>query len=132
MRIISHLNLILVPRTINECDVMRSTNVTSKLQSSEVSEDVQEGSDKSMMKGIDKTAKTIDPNEVRDTEVSTLDNKNTISGDSEIDSSISKSVVLSSGDDNILSEKNTKEDSMEVDTECTASEGHIRTSSSII
>ena len=111
---------------------MRSTNVTSKLQSSEVSEDVQEGSDKSMMKGIDKTAKTIDPNEVRDTEVSTLDNKNTISGDSEIDSSISKSVVLSSGDDNILSEKNTKEDSMEVDTECTASEGHIRTSSSII
>ena len=132
MCIISYLNLILVPRTISECDVMRSTNVTSKLQSSEVSEDVQEGSDKSIMKGTDKTAMTIDPNEVSDTEVSTLDNKNTMSGDSEIDTSISKSVVLSSGDDSILSEKNTKEDSMEVDTECTASEGHIRTSSSII
>ena len=116
---------------MNESDVMRSTNITSSVQSNSNSEDAQRGSDQSGLKAIDKTSMSIASNEATDSEVSALGNTKTVTGVNEIDSSISKSVVLSSADD-ILTEKNTKEDSMEVDTECTGSESHIRTSSSIM
>lgn len=53
-------------------------------------------------------------------------------GVNEIDSSISKSVVLSSEDVTIDEDNRTKEDAMEVDAECTGSESHIETSSTIM
>ena len=53
-------------------------------------------------------------------------------GVNEIDSSISKSVVLSSEDVSRDEDDRTKEDSMEVDAECTGSESHIETSSTIM
>ena len=55
-------------------------------------------------------------------------------GVNEIDSSISKSVVLSSGDDTVTNEdeEEMKEDAMEVDTECTVSESHIQTTSTVM
>lgn len=115
---------------MDDGDVMRSTNITSNLQSNLNSEDAQRDSNKSVMKAIDKISMNIDKH-LKDTEVIALRATKTETGVNEIDSSISKSVVISSGDD-ILSEQNTKEDSMEVDTECTGSESHIRTSSSIM
>ena len=53
-------------------------------------------------------------------------------GVNEIDSSISKSVVLSSEDVTRDENDRTKEDAMEVDAECTGSESHIETSSTIM
>ena len=63
-----------------------------------------------------------------------LDTSNDAIGVNEIDSSISKSVVLSSVDSQVSKdeEERTKEDAMEVDTECTGSESHIETSSTIM
>ena len=62
-----------------------------------------------------------------------IDNKsNDAIGVNEIDSSISKSVVLSSEDVSRDEDDRTKEDSMEVDAECTGSESHIETSSTIM
>ena len=62
-----------------------------------------------------------------------IDNKsNDAIGVNEIDSSISKSVVLSSEDVRRDENDRTKEDAMEVDTECTGSESHIETSSTIM
>ena len=63
-----------------------------------------------------------------------LDTSNDAIGVNEIDSSISKSVVLSSEDSNVSrdEEDRTKEDAMDVDTECTGSESHIETSSTLI
>ena len=62
-----------------------------------------------------------------------IDNKsNDAIGVNEIDSSISKSVVLSSEDVTRDEDERTKEDAMEVDTECTGSESHIETSSTIM
>ena len=62
-----------------------------------------------------------------------IDNKsNDAIGVNEIDSSISKSVVLSSEDVTIDEDNRTKEDAMEVDAECTGSESHIETSSTIM
>merc|ERR1711902_134995 len=61
-----------------------------------------------------------------------IDNKSSDAiGVNEIDSSISKSVVLSSEDVTRDEDDRTKEDSMEVDAECTGSESHIETSSTI-
>ena len=55
-------------------------------------------------------------------------------GVNEIDSSISKSVVLSSEDSNVSrdEEDRTREDAMEVDAECTGSESNIETSSTVM
>ena len=62
-----------------------------------------------------------------------IDNKsNDAIGVNEIDSSITKSVVLSSEDVTRDEDDRTKEDAMEVDTECTGSESHIETSSTIM
>ena len=62
-----------------------------------------------------------------------IDNKsNDAIGVNEIDSSISKSVVLSSEDVTRDENDRTKEDAMEVDAECTGSESHIETSSTIM
>ena len=88
-------------------------------------------SDMSPKKGINKNSIDIGENE----ENRAIDNTlNDAIGVNEIDSSISKSVVLSSAESNVSRDEDdkTKEDAMDVDTECTGSESHIETSSTLI
>merc|ERR1719347_1158019 len=86
-------------------------------------------SDMSPKKGIDKNSIDMGENE----ENRAIDNTlNDAIGVNEIDSSISKSVVLSSAESNVSRDEGdkTKEDAMDV--ECTGSESHIETSSTLI
>ena len=88
-------------------------------------------SDMSPKKGINKNSIDIGENE----ENRAIDNTlNDAIGVNEIDSSISKSVVLSSAESNVSRDEGdkTKEDAMDVDAECTGSESHIETSSTLI
>ena len=88
-------------------------------------------SDMSPKKGINKNSIDMGENE----ENRAIDNTlNDAIGVNEIDSSISKSVVLSSAESNVSRDEDdkTKEDAMDVDTECTGSESHIETSSTLI
>ena len=88
-------------------------------------------SDMSPKKGINKNSIDIGENE----ENRAIDNTlNDAIGVNEIDSSISKSVVLSSAESNVSTDEGdkTKEDAMDVDAECTGSESHIETSSTLI
>ena len=88
-------------------------------------------SDMSPKKRINKNSIDMGENE----ENRAIDNTlNDAIGVNEIDSSISKSVVLSSAESNVSRDEDdkTKEDAMDVDTECTGSESHIETSSTLI
>ena len=88
-------------------------------------------SDMSPKKGINKDSIDMGENE----ENRAIDNTlNDAIGVNEIDSSISKSVVLSSAESNVSRDEGdkTKEDAMDVDAECTGSESHIETSSTLI
>ena len=88
-------------------------------------------SDMSPKKEINKNSIDMGENE----ENRAIDNTlNDAIGVNEIDSSISKSVVLSSAESNVSRDENdkTKEDAMDVDAECTGSESHIETSSTLI
>ena len=88
-------------------------------------------SDMSPKKEINKNSIDMGENE----ENRAIDNTlNDAIGVNEIDSSISKSVVLSSAESNVSRDEDdkTKEDAMDVDTECTGSESHIETSSTLI
>ena len=88
-------------------------------------------SDMSPKKGINKNSIDMGENE----ENRAIDNTlNDAIGVNEIDSSISKSVVLSSAESNVSRDEGdkTKEDAMDVDAECTGSESHIETSSTLI
>ena len=91
---------------------------------------VQRGSDQCLMKSSTNNV-TNDENGAID---NALENSKTAIGVNEIDSSISKSVVLSSGDGIATSEEDekTKDDAMEVDSECSGSESHIQTSSTVM
>ena len=82
----------------------------------------------------DKTSIKATTNKGRGISDSTSKNSTDALGVNEIDSSISKSVVLSSGDDTVTNEdeEEMKEDAMEVDTECTVSESHIQTTSTVM
>ena len=82
----------------------------------------------------DKTSIKATTNKGRGISDSTSENSTDALGVNEIDSSISKSVVLSSGDDTVTNEdeEEMKEDAMEVDTECTVSESHIQTTSTVM
>ena len=82
----------------------------------------------------DKTSTKATTNKGRGISDSTSENSTDALGVNEIDSSISKSVVLSSGDDTVTNEdeEEMKEDAMEVDTECTVSESHIQTTSTVM
>ena len=82
----------------------------------------------------DKTSIKATTNKGRGISDSTSENSTDALGVNEIDSSISKSVVLSSGDDAVTNEdeEEMKEDAMEVDTECTVSESHIQTTSTVM
>ena len=85
-------------------------------------------------KTSDKTSIKATTNKGRGISDSTSENSKDALGVNEIDSSISKSVVLSSGDDTVTNEdeEEMKEDAMEVDTECTVSESHIQTTSTVM
>ena len=85
-------------------------------------------------KTSDKTSIKATTNKGRGISDSTSENSTDALGVNEIDSSISKSVVLSSGDDTVTNEdeEEMKEDAMEVDTECTVSESHIQTTSTVM
>ena len=65
---------------MDDGDVMRPINITSNQQSHLNLEDVQRGSDKSVLKAIDKASMNIDSNEVKDIEVSALGNTKTAAG----------------------------------------------------
>merc|ERR1719429_985785 len=81
-------------------------------------------SEMSPKKGINKNSIDMGENE----ENRAIDNTlNDAIGVNEIDSSISKSVVLFSAESNVSRDEDdkTKEDAMDVETECTGSESHI-------
>jgi hypothetical protein len=92
--------------------------------------EAQMNSDRSIIKEVGKSSVNIASNEDKGTVHSTIESKKIAVGVNEVDSSISKSVVLSSGDDLVPEEDEEKEDAMDVDTECSGSESHIETSSS--
>ena len=120
------------PSRMVERDTVRSQNEISKLQSNVSAGDPEKSSDKSMIKEGDKSSVNNISNDEKSTVNSTADSTRTAVGVNEIDSSISKSVVLSSEDNLVSEDDKTKEDAMEVDTECTGSESHIQTSSTIM
>ena len=117
---------------MDDRDTVRSQKEISNLQSSVSVGEAQKSSDKIMIKEADKSSVNNISNEEKSTVNSTTDNTKTAIGVNEIDSSISKSVVLSSEDNLVSEDDKTKEDAIEVDTECTGSESHIQTSSTIM
>ena len=93
-----------------------------------------QSSNQSPKKEVSKNSVNIGVKEENRAIENNLDTSNDAIGVNEIDSSISKSVVLSSEDSEASrdEEDRTKEDAMEVDTECTGSESHIETSSTVM
>ena len=106
----------------------------SDLQANSIAPEVTKSSNESPKKKINKNSVTIGVKAENRPIDNNLDTSNDAIGVNEIDSSISKSVVLSSEDSQVSKddEDRTKEDAMEVDTECTGSESHIETSSTIM
>ena len=106
----------------------------SDLQANSIAPEVTKSSNESPKKEINKNSVTIGVKAENRPIDNNLDTSNDAIGVNEIDSSISKSVVLSSEDSQVSKdeEDRTKEDAMEVDTECTGSESHIETSSTIM
>merc|ERR1712150_13601 len=106
----------------------------SDLQANSIAPEVTKSSNESPKKEINKNSVTIGVKAENRPIDNNLDTSNDAIGVNEIDSSISKSVVLSSEDGQVSKneEDRTKEDAMEVDTECTGSESHIETSSTIM
>ena len=112
-------------------------SVRSAIENRDVDGEVDKSSDPKTLdaqKNSDKTSIKATTNKGRGISDSTSENSTDALGVNEIDSSISKSVVLSSGDDTITNEDDgeMKEDAMEVDTECTVSESHIQTTSTVM
>ena len=112
-------------------------SVRSAIENSDVAGEVDKLSDPKTLdaqKTSDKTSIKATTNKGRGISDSTTENSRDALGVNEIDSSISKSVVLSSGDDTVTNEdeEEMKEDAMEVDTECTVSESHIQTTSTVM
>ena len=112
-------------------------SVRSAIENSDVAGEVDKLSDPKTLdaqKISDKTSTKATTNKGRGISDSTSENSTDALGVNEIDSSISKSVVLSSGDDTVTNEdeEEMKEDAMEVDTECTVSESHIQTTSTVM
>merc|ERR1712183_15908 len=118
----------------NSTSPTSTKEVRSAIENSDVAAEVDKLSDPKTLdaqKTSDKTSIKATTNKGRGISDSTSENA---LGVNEIDSSISKSVVLSSGDDTVTNEdeEEMKEDAMEVDTECTVSESHIQTTSTVM
>ena len=111
-------------------DVTGSPNEVSVLQTNVSPSEDQMSSDRSIIKVVSKSSVNITSNEDKGTVHSTIESTGNAIGVNEVDSSIRKSVVLSSKDDLLSEEDKEREDAMDVDTECSGSESHIQTSSS--
>merc|ERR1712183_1016953 len=121
----------------NSTSPTSTKEVRSAIENSDVAAEVDKLSDPKTLdaqKTSDKTSIKATTNKGRGISDSTTENSRDALGVNEIDSSISKSVVLSSGDDTVTNEdeEEMKEDAMEVDTECTVSESHIQTTSTVM
>lgn len=123
-----------VPCAMDDGEAVSSPNKSSALKLDSNTVDAQRGSESCLIKAVIKSSKNNVSNKEKGADDSVLETSRTAIGVNEIDSSKSKSVVLSSGDDIVTSEEDdkTKEDAMEVDSECTDSESHIQTSSSVM
>ena len=111
-------------------DATGSPNEVSVLQTNVSQSEDQMNSDRSIIKVVSKSSVNITSNEDKGTVHSTIESTGSSIGVNEVDSSIRKSVVLSSRDDLVSEEDKEKEAAMDVDTACSGSESHIQPSSS--